>query len=154
MSQTGMSQTDKELLASLSELKARAAIGDVLVRYCHALDRGDEAMLRSCFHDGSLHDHGEFVGSSTDFCTFAIDVLKNCVATHHHLGNIWISVAGVSAEVQSYYVAYHRVPEQGEMPFPRALPNEDLFIAGRYIDRFECRNGEWRIVQRRGTIDW
>jgi hypothetical protein len=31
---------------------------------------------------------------------------------------------------------------------------EDLFIAGRYIDHFEKRNGQWKIAKRYGIHDW
>ena len=27
-------------------------------------------------------------------------------------------------------------------------------VAGRYVDRFEKRDGEWRIAQRTGLYDW
>jgi len=27
-------------------------------------------------------------------------------------------------------------------------------IAGRYVDRFENRDGEWRIARRTGLYDW
>jgi hypothetical protein len=30
----------------------------------------------------------------------------------------------------------------------------DYFVGGRYLDRFECRDGEWKIVQRTGMTDW
>ena len=31
---------------------------------------------------------------------------------------------------------------------------EDVLIGGRYIDRFERRDGVWRIIQRTGVHDW
>ena len=30
----------------------------------------------------------------------------------------------------------------------------DLFIAGRYIDDYACRDGEWRISARTLVTDW
>ena len=30
----------------------------------------------------------------------------------------------------------------------------DLFIAGRYIDEYTCKNGEWRIAKRKLITDW
>ena len=29
-----------------------------------------------------------------------------------------------------------------------------MFISGRYIDKFEKRDGEWKIVKRQGVHDW
>jgi hypothetical protein len=30
----------------------------------------------------------------------------------------------------------------------------DFFVGGRYLDRFERRDGAWRIVERVGMTDW
>src|SRR3546814_19209297 len=30
----------------------------------------------------------------------------------------------------------------------------DILIGGRYIDRFERRDGVWRIAHRTGLLDW
>ena len=46
-----------------------------------------------------------------------------------------------------YYQAYHRVA--GEDGNPR-----DLFIAGRYVDRYERREGVWKIAYRSELVDW
>ena len=32
--------------------------------------------------------------------------------------------------------------------------NWDIFISGRYIDKLEKRNGEWKILKRQGVHDW
>ena len=77
----------------------RAEISEVLTRYCRAIDRLDETLLRSCFHPDSQHDHG-YAGPSETFVGFALDVLRGCVATHHHLGNISISVRGHDADAK------------------------------------------------------
>jgi hypothetical protein len=30
----------------------------------------------------------------------------------------------------------------------------DLFVAGRYLDEYACRDGEWRITSRLLVTDW
>jgi len=40
----------------------------------------------------------------------------------------------------------HRIVEAGV--------DKDLFVAGRYIDRYEDRGGGWKIAKRRELIDW
>jgi hypothetical protein len=45
-----------------------------------------------------------------------------------------------------YFYAWHRVTENGEP--------KDLSVAGRYIDEYACRDGDWRITKRRELIDW
>ena len=139
---------------AVADLVARAAISEVLVRYCTALDTRDLALLRSCFHPSATHDHGGFVGPSMEFCDLAMALLARLVLTQHLLGNISITVTGKTAAVASYFQAYHRMPMVGDMVIPQANPGEDVFIAGRYIDRFEHADGAWRIAHRTGHLDW
>jgi hypothetical protein len=30
----------------------------------------------------------------------------------------------------------------------------DFFVAGRYLDKFELRDGHWKIIHRTGMTDW
>jgi len=43
-------------------------------------------------------------------------------------------------------IAQHRVVE--------AEVEKDLFVAGRYVDRYENRGNGWKIAKRRELIDW
>lgn len=149
---------DQDLRAAIGELKARADITEICHRYCRALDRVDEPMLRSVFHADSTHQHGPFKGSSSDFCGFAIQLLKVLARTQHLLGNVSIVLQGDVAHVESYFLAYHRLPRGNEGPGPFATHDtsieEDVLIGGRYIDRFECRAGVWKIASRQGLHEW
>lgn len=135
----------------LDELKSRAEITEVVLRYVRALDRCDEEMLHSCFHPGSRHRHGKFEGSSADFCAFAITVCRAVVATHHQLGPVSIELHGDLAFTETYFTSHHRF---GEVPPPGGRPHEDRFMGGRYVDRFERRDGVWKIAERRGINEW
>jgi hypothetical protein len=53
--------------AALRDLLDRAAIREVLYRYCRAADRCDEELMRSCYHPDALDKHGRFDGSAGDF---------------------------------------------------------------------------------------
>ena len=138
---------------TLRRLQDRYEIQEVILRYCRALDRLDRKALDSCFHPDSQHNHS-YVGPSSTFCDFAIDVLKGCVATHHQLGNISIRVRGDLAYADCYFTAYHRIGDVPVEAFAHAKPGEDVIVGGRYIDRFERRDGEWRIARRFGVHDW
>jgi hypothetical protein len=145
----------------------KQAITEVIHRYARALDRFDEAMLRSVFHPGSQHAHF-FEGPSSDpsipskpgapgdFVAFAFDVLRTHLRTHHQLGNTLIELDGDQAFAETYFTAYHRMRPLGDpLASPAAFETEmDYFVGGRYIDRFERRNGEWRITHRTGMSDW
>ena len=138
---------------TLRRLRDRYEIQEVIARYCRALDRLDRKALESCFHPDSQHNHA-YVGPSSTFCDFAFDVLSACVATHHQLGNISVRVQGDVAYADCYFTAYHRIGDPPPAAFAPAGPGDDVVIGGRYIDRFERRDGEWRIVKRTGVHDW
>lgn len=136
------------MVSELSTLLAKQAIAEVLYRYCRGCDRADEQTLRSCFHPGSRHSHGGFNGSSEDFCTLALSIVKPLRACKHILSNVLVEVDGERAVSESHYFAYQRVAKRD------TGVEQDYFTGGRYLDRFEYRNGEWRIVSRVGLIDF
>ena len=134
-------------------------IADIVYKYCRAIDRMDRELLESVFHDDSIHHHGEYEGPSSDFCNFAFDILAEMEFTQHHIGNILIEVAGDTAWSESYWTAYHRIAKgkESDMGFLAEHDvniDEDVFVGGRYIDKFERRDGEWKISKRQGVHDW
>jgi hypothetical protein len=139
------------LARSLDELRSRAEIAEVVMRYCRAFDRCDETMLLSCFHHDATHEHGAFKGLSSDFCALGLESVRRLVLTHHQLGQISIEIDGERAYVESYFTSYHRF---GADPPAGGKPHEDRILGGRYVDRFERRNGVWRIAHRRGVNEW
>ena len=53
--------------AELEELIEERAILSVLKRYCRGIDRLDEELVRSCYHEDSTDDHGVYKGKGVDF---------------------------------------------------------------------------------------
>ena len=137
--------------AWLDRLNSRAEITEVVLRYVRAIDRCDEALLRSCFHADARHRHGTFDGASADFCGHAMAVCRAVEATHHQLGPVSIELVGETAFVETYFTSHHRF---GAVPPPGGQPHEDRFMGGRYVDRFERRQGVWKIAERQGINEW
>jgi hypothetical protein len=137
--------------ALLDQLQSRAEIAEVVIRYVRGIDRCDEAMLRSCFHPDSRHRHGSFEGLSADFCTHALAICRGVVATHHQLGPVSIELSGETAFTETYFTSHHRY---GAIPPPGGQPHEDRIAAGRYVDRFERRDGVWKIAERVGVMEF
>lgn len=132
--------------AALQELLDKAAIERVLFDYCAGIDRCDEELLRSVYHPGATDDHGVFTGDAGDFITYALSSLRRDLATQHLVSNIRIDLDGDTAKVECYLLARHaQEPESG-----RRL----ITFAGRYLDRFERREGVWKIADRLVVIDW
>jgi hypothetical protein len=140
-----MTNTTEGLLRSLLD---KQAITEVLYRYCRACDRADEAALRECFHPGSVHRHGGFSGTSADFITFAMKIISASKMTKHLLTNVLIELDVDVATSESHYFAYHRLA--GKPPDAEV----DNFSGGRYLDRFERRQGVWKMVERLGLLDF
>jgi len=121
----------------------RAAIEDVLYRYSRALDREDWALLRSCYHPDGIDDHGRFRGDVEGLIEWLKDDNGGYLATTHFLGNTLIEIEADVAWAETYCVATHRQP-----PAVDGGPAWDVVNRVRYWDRFERREGEWRIAHR------
>lgn len=127
---------------------AREQITEVLYRYARGNDRADEAAIRSCFHPDSTHQHGSFKGLSSDFVPFAMKIITGLKTCTHMITNVSIDVVGDRAVSECYFLAHHRRRKKD------AEGEEDFFLKGRYLDKFEKRDGLWKIVHRRGLHDF
>lgn len=121
-------------------------IYECLMRYCRGVDRCDIEVLRSAYHPDAVDHHGAFDGPAMDFCTWGEQALKTMKWTMHSISNVLIDVKGDVAYCESYYNAYHRVEYNGK--------DVDFILGGRYVDRFERRNGVWKIAERYCLFDW
>jgi hypothetical protein len=124
----------------------REEIRDLSRRYMRGLDRLDLELLASVFADDATVDYGFFQGSARDFVGYAHEALKDHLANHHMIGQMLIEVEGDQAVGEIYFQAFHRlVTDEGE---------SDLFISGRYVDRYRRRDGVWKIEFRSEVNDW
>ncbi|MEL7028794.1 MAG: nuclear transport factor 2 family protein [Pseudomonadota bacterium] len=140
----------------IQALADKEAIREAVYTYCRAVDRRDEELLQTCFHPGATHEHGDFKGRSTDFIGFAFKFLSVLRETQHLVGNILIDLRGETAVSEAYWTAFHRIPasETAAEIFGPRDGEQDWIVGGRYIDRFEKRDGVWRIADRLGVHDW
>jgi len=134
----------------------RQAITDILTRYCHAIDRKDFDLLATCFHPDSVTAHGPVHGPSTEFIALARQMTATLRFTIHQISNITIDLDGDVARSETYVMAYHGLPAavEGEYYFELTGEERIAVIGGRYVDRFEKRQGLWRIAHRAGIHDY
>jgi hypothetical protein len=130
------------------ELIAKQEIHEVLMRFLRGMDRQDWAAVRACFHPGAIHDHGTWRGSIEEFIEREKSVYERFVVNTHFAGNELIAVDGDTATSELYSVCWHRVAAE-----PGGT-EVDWLAAMRFLDRFERRDGEWRIADRVVAIDW
>ena len=131
----------------LHDMLARDEIYQLCCTYMRGQDRLDPAVHRSVFWDDAYLHYGIYEGGPDGFVDFAQGALKDHKSNHHMLGQMQIEVEGDEAFGEIYYQAFHRVTgEDGA--------ENDLFVSGRYIDRYECRDGVWKIAYRSELVDW
>ena len=122
-------------------------IREVVLGYCRGIDRLDPTLVRATFHPDAVVDYGVFKGPAAQFADAVVPFMRRRYAgTMHNITNDVVEVAGDIAHTEFYFVAYHRLDE--------GSGRELETFAGRYVDRFERRDGSWRVVHRVVVHEW
>lgn len=129
---------------TLQDLLDREAIRDCLYRYCRGIDRCDEGALRSSYWEDATDCHGAWNGSASGFIEQALKKLRLGGQRVHQVTNVLIELHGDAAAVESSFFALQA----------QANATLETFLCGRYVDRFERRQGEWRVAARTVVYDW
>jgi ketosteroid isomerase-like protein len=121
----------------LEELEARVAIEDCLNRFARAVDRQDWKLARTLYHDDAFDDHGFFKGPPDAFLAHIAKMHEVQQHSMHFNTNILIEFqAKDRAFVETYVLVLQRFADRR------------VTASARYLDRFEKRKGEWRVVHR------
>ena len=134
---------------TVETMLARQDIHDVMMRYARGIDRGDLALLRSCYWDDAIEVHGPaYNGPAIPYLEGAAKRMQqNKPVMQHFIGNVHIEFEGADvAWVESYILTFARFAKDGE-PW-------DTLTGARSFDKFARRGGEWRILHRRAVFDW
>lgn len=132
---------------TLETLLDREAIRDCLFLYCRGIDRLDEKALRAAYWPDATDNHGAYKGTASGFIDMALVKLQQAGRMVHQISNILIDLHGNVAAVESYFAAYQEEKDANGQAF-------ETMLCGRYVDRFEKRNGEWRVAARTVVYDW
>ena len=135
--------------AEIQALIDKRAIYDCLVRYPRGIDHADPGLLKTVYHVDGTDDHGIFSGNAWEFAEFIgpFDAELGVKQQTHRVDNVLIEFTGPdSASVESYNITF----VDAETPEGMAAS----IIGGRYLDRFERRDGEWKIAHRLYVMDW
>lgn len=153
----------------LQLLSDKHDIGDVLSRYCRAIDRLDHALLKAVYHDDAYDDHGVFKGNAHEFCDVIIPMLGELTTyTAHMLYQSEVSIQGDTAASETYFCSINRMrggAQNVEAYFgptyarearaANTLETDHEYVAGgRYLDRLLRKDGVWRIQSRMVTNEW
>ena len=131
----------------IQALLDKQAITEVINLYLRAADRADLELLASCYHSDAWEDHGGlYDGPASDYVVQMGKVLPTAKVMNHLATNILIELDGDTADAEHYILAYGRMKKDGE--------KFDSLTLARALDRFERRDGVWRIAKRRLVWEW
>jgi hypothetical protein len=144
MTPDGTPFLEGELLATVRTLADRQAILDCLQRYGRGVDRIDVELIRSAFHPDAVDHHGPVSGSVDDFLAHWLPLQPEREVNQHHITNHTVELDGDIAHSETYFLFFGKRYGDPVM----------IISGGRYVDRFERRDGIWRIALRVVISEW
>jgi hypothetical protein len=136
-----------EAPVDLERLLAKQALHELITAFSRAVDRLDEPALVDIFHPDAIVDSGVIRGAPAYFAReFVQWVRQHARLVFHAVTNEWFQVSGLDAIGESYVVAASRLYGDGS-------GERDVMTFGRYLDRFQARDGRWKFLERRFVLD-
>jgi hypothetical protein len=135
---------DEQEISRLRRLLDRQDIVDCIMRYARGLDRRDEDLLRSAYHPDAVEDHGPYVGGVDGLVRYVLKVHEKFAGYQRHVTTTNIDIGDDEAHAESYFLSVLR----------RDGGDKLMLSAGRYVDRLERRDHEWRIATRTVVLEW
>jgi hypothetical protein len=141
-----MSSDDRlaQLERKIQHLTDRQEILDCIVRNSRGNDRFDEALVTSSYHPDGVHEVGARTIPGSKYGEHANHAHGAMSERNlHHVTMHSCEIEGATAHAESYVIGL----------FLDTGAETSRILSGRYIDRLEKRDGEWRIVVRRCTVE-
>lgn len=141
----------------------RLQIQHVMAKWCRAVDRLDYDGIRAVFHPDAIDTHGAYNGGVDGLVDWIRNRHSNIPFSMHAVSNMLIEFAGPDlALVETYVRTTQRYPADAREKLDQLAGGKagareggmDLMTCSRYVDRFERRQGEWRIAARTLVADW
>ena len=133
-----------ELRTRIAHLEDRAAIVDCIARHARGCDRHDLDLIASAYWPDGVDEHGNAVNSGAEYGTWANRSHAATTQVHtHNVTTHTCEIDGDTAHAESYVLVV----------LLGADGRSAQCISGRYLDRLERREGEWRIAVRRSTVE-
>jgi hypothetical protein len=125
-------------------LMDRTAILDCIARHARGCDRHDVDLVTSAYHTDGVDEHGYTVNAGPEYGAWANATHAQTSRVHlHNITTHSCEIDGDTAHAESYVIVV----------LTGADGKTAQFITGRYIDRLERREAQWRIVVRRSTVE-
>ena len=142
-----MSQDIAHLSAQLAALSDRNAVYEVVLDIASGVDRYDPALLADAiWADAHIDMGGAAPMTGAAFAAALKPPRAPSKGRMHVIGNHRIRVDGDRAECESYVISCQETAAQDG--------DETRLRAGRYLDRFERRDGTWKLSRRVFVDEW
>ena len=106
------------LREQMSRLLDRQQILDCVIRYARGLDRHDEEILASVFHEDAIDHHGDFTGPIDEFVPWANALHEATWAAHtHYMANNRVEIDGDVAHSETYVLYVLRRKDCAKIDF-------------------------------------
>ena len=141
-----------ELEAELAPVADYLAIFDNEHKYTRGLDRHDEALINDVFWPDARVSYGALV-SMDEMAAWANAGHEDSAAHQHFVTGLTLDIDGDTAHEEGYIYYSSDMPRDTSFdsigrPTPgRAVAGSlTTFGTGRYVNRYERRDGEWRMI--------
>jgi len=126
----------------MADMATRQTLRDLVATLARATDRADPGLMLSAMHPDAAMDSG-LDGVGADYARALTEMIRaHLTRCFHSIGTQYFEIDGDRAAGESYVIAYSRTV------------GEETQTGGRYLDRFERRDGVWKLASRRFVQDW
>src|SRR6476661_8120704 len=119
---------------TIEELLDREAIREAMAQYARGIDRQDADLVTAAYWPDGWDAHGSHEGTPEQFVEF-VQTYWPTFRMQHIFGQHHMVIAGPIAHVETHFVAHHRLLQEGV----------EYLLGGRYNDKFEKRDGQWKV---------
>lgn len=134
-----------------ARLESRAAIQDLIYRWCRGIDRLDFDAIRAVFHPDAHDDHIFYAGGVDGLLQALQERHRHIACSTHQVGNLLVEFVDDALALAETYVSVIQRFRDAADPAPRG--SRASIVWCRYVDRMECRSGAWKIARRTLVID-
>lgn len=146
----------------LRRLRDEAEIRRVMNRYARGVDRRDYDAIRGAYHPDAFDDHGGYKGGVDGLIDWIARRHAVIEQSMHYLAQTVIDFLSADvAVVETYNITLQRYSSEARETIQAWVGDVDLrpdqrvraLMYARYADRFERRDGQWKVAHRTVVIE-
>ena len=130
-------------MSELHRLADEIAVRDVVLGYARGVDRKDLDAVARCFMPDCAYEGALASGTIADALATLRGAFERYTRTMHFMGTQAVTLAGDTADVVTYCIAFHVRTDGGHAT-----------VGVRYLDSLARTAAGWRIARRVVRTDW